>query len=113
VRLLKACVYCTQRHVPEAVFDLNGLGLISNRCLDLDGSETNGVGPIRRRIPWRRICSRRKTPIAGRQWTLEPPLSNNAFLRSVDPTDAEQYGLSRSKMSFQRSSMRHALEVPF
>lgn len=95
VRLLKARVYCTQRHLSEPVFDFSGLGLASNRRFDLDGNETTGVDTN----PEANAFTTHLFPPEAAlspvdEWTVEFPLSDNALLRSVGVTDAEQYGLA-------------------
>ncbi len=93
VRPLKARVYCTQRHLTGPVFDFNGLSLASNRRFDLNGTETTGVGnnPPANPIATHLFGSGALSPVD--EWTVELPLSDNAFLRSVGATDAEEYGL--------------------
>jgi len=95
VRPLKARLYCTQRHLTDPVFDLNGLGLASNRRFDVDGNDTTGVDPN----PEANALAMHLFPTDGAlspvdEWTVELPLSENAFLRSVGPTDVEHIELA-------------------
>jgi hypothetical protein len=94
VRLLKARVYCSQRSLTESVFDLNGLSLASNRRFDLDGTETTGVGenPPANPVAAHLFAEGALSPLD--EWMVEFPLSDNACLRSVAVSDAEQYGLA-------------------
>ena len=87
-------MYCTQRHLTEPVFDFNGLSLASNRRFDLDGTEITGVGanPPANLVADTSVCGGALSPVD--EWTVELPLSDNAFLRSVSATDVEQYGLA-------------------
>ncbi len=94
VRLLKARVYCTQRHFTEPVLDFNGLSLASNRRFDLDGNETTGTGdhPPVNSMTEHLFAEEALSP--ADEWTVELPLSENGFLRSVGAADTEQYDLS-------------------
>ncbi len=91
VRKLKALVYCNQRHLTTAAFELNGLNLASNRRFDPDGTEITGVG----NNPAANLLT---THLFGQgpllpedEWSIELPLSDNGFLRSVSATDVEEY----------------------
>jgi hypothetical protein len=94
VRLLKARVHCTQRHLTAPVFDFNGLSLASNRRFELNGTETTGVGdnPPANPVAAHLFAEGALSPVD--EWTVELPLADNACLRSVGATDAEQYGLA-------------------
>lgn len=94
VRTLKARLYCTQRHLTESAFDFNGLGLTSNRRFDLNGTQTTGVGsnPSANNVATHLFAEETLSPVD--KWTVELPLSDNAFLRSVSATDVEQYDLA-------------------
>jgi hypothetical protein len=92
VRLLKARVYCTQRHVSEPLFHFNGLSLTSNRRFDLNGIEISGTSenPPANLLAKHLFKEGALSPVD--EWTVELPLSDNPFLRSVSGTDVEQYG---------------------
>jgi hypothetical protein len=94
VRLLKARVHCTQRHLTGSVFDFNGLSLAANRRFDLNGTETTGFGnnPPANPVATHLFVKGALSPVD--EWTVELPLSDNACLRSVSGTDVEQYGLA-------------------
>ena len=94
VRRLKARVYCTQRHLTGPVFDFNGLSLASGRRFELDGSETTGVGDNPPASPVTTHLFGEETLSPVDEWTVELPLADNAFLRSVGTMDAEQYDLA-------------------
>ena len=85
---------CTQRHLTEPVFELNGLSLASNRRFDPDGNETTGVdtNPPANPVATHLFAQGALSPVD--EWTVELPLSNNAFLRSVGATDVEPYDLA-------------------
>lgn len=94
VRVLKGCVYSTQRHLSEPVFDFNGLGLTSNRRFDLNGTEITGTGnnPPANPVATHLFTDGALSPVD--EWTLELQLPDNPFLRSVSVTDVEQYDLA-------------------
>lgn len=94
VRLLKARVYCTQRHLPGPLFDFNGLSLASNRRFDLDGVQITGTGenPPANSLATHLFAEGALSPVD--EWSVELPLAENAFLRSVTATDVQQYGLA-------------------
>ena len=106
VRPLKARVYCTQRHLTEPTFDFNGLSLASNRRFDLNGTETTGIGdnPPANPVATHLFAEGALSPVD--EWTVELPLSDNTFLRSVSATDVEQYGFAEIQDAFWRSSMK-------
>ena len=95
VRPLKARAYSTQRHVTEPVFDFGGLSLTSNRRFDQNGTEITGVTPN----PQPNLVAKHLfgngalSPVD--EWTIELPLADNPFLRSVSATDVEQYDLAQ------------------
>ncbi len=76
------------------MFDFNGLSLASNRRFDLNGTETTGVGdnPSANLVATHLFAEETLSSVDA--WTVELALSDNAFLRSVGATDAEQYGLA-------------------
>ena len=95
VRSLKGRLYCTQRHLTDHVLDFNGLSLASNRRFALDGTETTGIGdnPPANPVATHLFKEGAVSPVD--EWTVELPLSDNTFLRSVGATDAgQQYGLA-------------------
>ena len=94
VRRLKAHVYCTQRHLTAPMFGFNGLSLASNRRFELNGTETTGVGdnPPANPVVTHLFAAGALSPVD--EWTVELPLADNAFLRSVSATDVEQYGVA-------------------
>jgi hypothetical protein len=94
VRSLKAHMYCTQRHLTAPVIDFNGLSLATNRRFDLEGNQTTGVGtnPPANLVAAHLFEEGVLSPVD--EWTIDLPLSDNAFLRSVSATDVEQYGLA-------------------
>jgi hypothetical protein len=94
VRALKARVYCGQRHLTGPAFDFNGLSLATNRRFNLNGTDITGVGdnPAPNALTTHLFGGGVLSPVD--QWTVELPLSDNACLRSVSVTDAEQHGLA-------------------
>jgi hypothetical protein len=94
VRMLKARMYCTQRHLTEPVFDFNGLSLASNRRFDLNGNEITGIdsNPPANPLTAHLFEAGALSPVD--EWTVELPLSDNAFLRCVSGTDVEQHDLA-------------------
>jgi hypothetical protein len=94
VRTIKARVYCRQRHVHAPMFDFNGLSLASNRRFGPNGTETTGTGqnPPANLVAKHLFAQGALSP--ADEWTVELPLSDNAFLRSVGTTDTEQCSLA-------------------
>jgi len=94
VRQLRACIYATQRQYDGPAFEFNGLSLASNRRFNQDGNETNGTGdnPPANPLTAHMFGDGALSPVD--EWTIELPLSDNPFLRSVGATDVEQYDLS-------------------
>jgi Tc toxin complex TcA C-terminal TcB-binding domain/PKD domain/Putative peptidoglycan binding domain len=94
VRALKGRLYCRQRHRTGPVFEFNGLSLASNRRFDPNGTETTGSGQNPPANPVAKHLFAEGALSPADEWTIELPLSDNAFLRSVGTTDAEQYSLA-------------------
>jgi hypothetical protein len=94
VRRIKACIYSTQRFITAPTFQFKGLSLATNRRFKLDGTETTGVdgNPPANLFTKHLFDSEVLSPID--EWTLEIPVSDNAFLRTVSATDVEQFDLS-------------------
>lgn len=94
VRILKARMYCRQRHLSGSVFELKGFSLASNRRFDPSGAETTGTGqnPPANPVTKHLFAPGALSPVD--EWTVEFPLADNACLRSVSASDVEQYGLT-------------------
>jgi hypothetical protein len=60
----------------------------------VDGAETTGINnnPLANVVATYLFAEGSVSPVD--QWTVELPLADNAFQRSVDATDAEQYDLA-------------------
>jgi hypothetical protein len=93
-RILKARVYCSQRHLPGPLFDFNGLSLATNRRFDVNGTDVTGTGgnPAPNALATHLFSNGVLSPVD--EWTAELLPSDNACLRSVSATDVEQYGLA-------------------
>jgi hypothetical protein len=94
VRPLRARVYCSQRQHAGPAFDFNGLSLASNRRFDLNGTEITGGGDNPPANPMATHFFTNGALSPADEWTVELPLSDNPFLRSVGATDVEQYDLA-------------------
>jgi hypothetical protein len=90
-RTLNARVYGNQRNVTNALLSFNGLSLASNRRFDQNGADVTGEGknPAANALAQHLFSNGALSPVD--EWSIELPLSDNVFLRSVAASDREQY----------------------
>ncbi len=96
VRQLQAVVSCSERAFSETPQKFSGLSLNTNRRFDVTQTEVNGNGenPVRNaftKFLFEESNSSHELS-ANNEWTIEFPLENNQFLKSVGASGVEQHG---------------------
>lgn len=96
IRALKALVSGSERSFAAEPVDFDGLTLVTNRRFDVLGTEVPGGGenPPRNKFTsfvfGETNSSHELSP--ANEWTVEFPIANNEFLKSVSSSNVDQHG---------------------